>query len=432
MLCNALLLNPDTRQVFVSLGFEGKACEKLKSDSPDDEFLVSRLLFLTTYGTDIDLAKLIDDHDLAKSVAEALGRHARRLSSKAPGKASPDPMADMALIETLKLQFNVTRFCDTHVDAFTPTIPHIVALLRTLDIQPTAPLSPPIGSLINALMNLNLTHPLAQSSLCPPESEGSDLLGPTNRLIHLLDLSLKTCPDSELEQTITPLVCVLSSIHELATKSTAGDDAAASATNPTLDKVRQLIRSSLLPTESDRSNVLGKGDTLASRLLRNSSNPVAPELRNAISHLLFDMSDRDASRFVKNVGYGYASGFLFQNNIPLMPENPAEAFTSGGGGGGDGVSGGKHGKPVNPITGQFLEAEKSPEMPEMTDEEKEREAEKLFVLFERSVFFALFFPPLTRSLHCPCTTFLKTSLYLLPRHCHIWMVLTGRDALCVG
>ncbi|KAK2073684.1 hypothetical protein P8C59_007942 [Phyllachora maydis] len=39
--------------------------------------------------------------------------------------------------------------------------------------------------------------------------------------------------------------------------------------------------------------------------------------------------------------------------------------------------------PVNPITGQFLESENQPELPEMTGEEKEREAERLFVLFER-------------------------------------------------
>ena len=37
---------------------------------------------------------------------------------------------------------------------------------------------------------------------------------------------------------------------------------------------------------------------------------------------------------------------------------------------------------VNPITGQKLDMESNLEI-EMTDEEKEREAERLFVLFER-------------------------------------------------
>jgi hypothetical protein len=43
---------------------------------------------------------------------------------------------------------------------------------------------------------------------------------------------------------------------------------------------------------------------------------------------------------------------------------------------------------VNPITGQRVHAEAAdsrPALAEMTQEEKEREAERLFVLFERSV-----------------------------------------------
>jgi hypothetical protein len=38
---------------------------------------------------------------------------------------------------------------------------------------------------------------------------------------------------------------------------------------------------------------------------------------------------------------------------------------------------------INPITGQYVSQEKVPDLKDMTDEEKEREAERLFVLFER-------------------------------------------------
>ena len=41
------------------------------------------------------------------------------------------------------------------------------------------------------------------------------------------------------------------------------------------------------------------------------------------------------------------------------------------------------GEDINPVTGQRLAAEPENPEPEMTDEEKEREAERLFVLFER-------------------------------------------------
>ncbi len=138
------------------------------------------------------------------------------------------------------------------------------------------------------------------------------------------------------------------------------------------EAVRQHVRGKLLPTQEDRQKVLGRGTTLTSRLLRNSTNPLTPELREAISHLLFEMSDKDASKFVENVGYGFASGFLFQNNLPM----PAPQLGSAGGDGDEN-------KPVNPVTGQFLDAETFADMPEMTQAEKEREAERLFVLFER-------------------------------------------------
>jgi hypothetical protein len=44
---------------------------------------------------------------------------------------------------------------------------------------------------------------------------------------------------------------------------------------------------------------------------------------------------------------------------------------------------GDGGIPINPITGQRLDKEEQVQMEPMTQEEKEREAERLFVLFER-------------------------------------------------
>jgi len=58
-------------------------------------------------------------------------------------------------------------------------------------------------------------------------------------------------------------------------------------------------------------------------------------------------------------------------NIPLHPPPSAQSDSSSQ-------------REVNPITGQFLDEEDhGPSFADMTDEEKEREAERLFVLFER-------------------------------------------------
>lgn len=335
--------------MFVDLGYEEKACNKLKNDNRDDEFLISRLIFLTTYGTNVDLRTLIDQFDLADSVVQNLARHARQ-HSKDASKAKVDPMEEMALAETLKLLFNVTTFAPKHVGSFTPALPHIITMLRKHDVPPAStPLASPLSLLINALVNLQLDSEQAQSPFYP-ESEPTSV---SERLIHLLGLSMKAYGESELEQTVTPLICVIRGVHEHAPEN-----------------VQQYIRDSLLPTEEDRQDVLGRGETLSSSLLRNITNPMVPKFGSAVSHLLFEMSDKDASKFVHNVGYGFASGFLFQNNIPI-PETASEAAEAA--------------RAFNPITGQYLDAEQVEDLPEMTEEEKEREAERLFVLFERLV-----------------------------------------------
>ncbi|KAK7743570.1 hypothetical protein SLS53_004105 [Cytospora paraplurivora] len=356
-LANAMLMQSEARQIFVDLGYEAKACEQLKRDTWDDEFLCSRVIFLTTYGSNIDLAKLIDEYGLAETIIGKLARHAELATGS--GKATVDPMQDLALADTLKLMFNVTHFYRSSVDTFAPAVPSIVTMLQKRDPAPSRPLDGFYGNLINALVNLKLDSKEAQTALYP---EGEQQNSVVERLIDVLDRSMKAYSDNDLEQTATPLVSVLRSIHEGAP-----------------EPVRLFIRGKLLPTKEDREQILGRGETLASTLLRNSTNPVTPQLRDAISHLLFEMSDKDASVFVENVGYGFASGFLFQNNIPV----PGSVAGGGDGGGGSSGNGSDSTRPINPITGQYLDQETGPEVPEMTDEEKEREAERLFVLFER-------------------------------------------------
>ncbi|KAI2467074.1 guanine nucleotide exchange factor [Annulohypoxylon bovei var. microspora] len=349
ILCNVLLLKQETRQMFVDLGYEAKACDKLKSDNRDDEFLVSRIIFLLTYGTNTNLVELIDKHHLADTINKNLERHAKR---RATTSSATDPMEDTALAQTLQLLFNITHYCDSRVSSFTVAIPHIVTVLCKGSFSTQKPLDPPTNSLVNALLNLKIGSKDIQASLYPQNDP--NILA--NHLIDLLPRSATAYKDEELDGSITPLVGVISAIHEHAPAD-----------------VKNSIRSRLLPTEADRSQALGRTDSLPSWLLKNSTNPIAPQLRETISNLFFDMSDKDASTFVENVGYGFASGFLFNRNLPI-PQNASEAFSTARGGAN---------RPVNPITGQFLDAERQPDGPEMTEEEREREAERLFVLFER-------------------------------------------------
>jgi hypothetical protein len=77
---------------------------------------------------------------------------------------------------------------------------------------------------------------------------------------------------------------------------------------------------------------------------------------------------RSAATLATQVGYGNVAGFLFNKGIMNAPPSSNSSLVS------------PSGHEINPITGTF--EEKAP-LPEMTDEEKEVEAEKLFVLFDR-------------------------------------------------
>lgn len=83
-LANIFLLKPPTRQIFVDLGFGPKAAERLKVggvfyaratgltpeqvDNRDDEFLISRILFLMTYDTNLNFEKLVHENQLDDSI----------------------------------------------------------------------------------------------------------------------------------------------------------------------------------------------------------------------------------------------------------------------------------------------------------------------------------------------------------------------------
>ncbi|KAH8169068.1 guanine nucleotide exchange factor synembryn domain-containing protein [Sarocladium implicatum] len=352
VLANAMLLNKAARQLFVDRDYPPKACAKLGEDeSWDGEFLLSRIIFLTTYETSVSLADLLDKHQLAQRIVDKLGRHAELLRSDS--KSKTEMMEEMALVETAKLLFNVTHFSGQYISSFTPAIAHLAALLWKHDLPATKPLDSGLSHLTNGLLNLDFAAAEAQEALFPKD----DLSKVAMRLVAILDRAMRSYDDAEMDVMVTPLVGLLIKLYETAPTSTRDD-----------------MQDALLPTVEDREKVLGKGSNLPSRLLKGSTDPSTPKLGNSISHLLFDLSGKDASRFVENVGYGYASGFLFQNNISI-PESASKAFDAGDGRGGQ--------RPVNPITGQFLDTEQHIDAPEMTQEEKEREAERLFVLFER-------------------------------------------------
>lgn len=349
--------------MFIDLGCGEKACDKLKSDSRDDEFLLSRIILLTTYGTNVKLEKLVDEHHLAENICTNIGRHTRQYDIEQKTSEEQDPMEDMALGESLKLLFNVVHFCPQRIDAFSPALPHVLAILNKRPVPSDKPLETPIGSLLNSILNLPLDQEENKAALFPEEKPTTYV----DRFVDILDKSTKAYADDELDNLVSPVTALIQRTYAVADSA-----------------VQKHMRDLLLPTFDDRKQPLGRGESLSARLLRISANITTPKVQESTGSLLFELSNKDAKTFVENIGYGYASGFLVRHKIPL-PENALEAQSAGDGESSTASAGQQTWKEVNPITGQTLESEPAVSLPPMTDEEKEREAERLFVLFERYV-----------------------------------------------
>lgn len=362
-----MLLKEDTRQTFVDLGCAEKASNKLKNDNRDDEFLLSRILLLTTYGTDVQLEKLIDEHHLAEHICTNISRHAKQYVTEQKKPKQVDPMEDMALGESLKLLFNLAHFCPQRIGKFSPALPHILTILDKRPFSPTKPLDPPFSSLVNSILNIPLEQEENIAVLFPQDSPNIYV----DRLIDILDKSTKAYSDDDLDAMVSPVTTLIQRVYGVA--STA---------------VQKHMQELLLPTVDDRKQPLGRGESLSARLMRISANIATPKIQELAGSLLFELSGKNAKTFVENIGYGYASGFLVRHKIPL-PENALKAQNDANGEASGSAAGQQTWKAVNPITGQTLESEPVVDLPEMTDEEKEREAERLFVLFERYVLFII-------------------------------------------
>ncbi|KIW12328.1 hypothetical protein PV08_09605 [Exophiala spinifera] len=353
-IANALLLLPITRQHSISLGLDKKSTDALGDANLDEEFLLSRILFLLTYDPRIDLQTLLDDHKLADKITKLLNRHVDQ--SKTTQTANPD---SPALQETLKLLFNVTSG-GAGLNDRTSFISAIRPLFQLLDQLPSSspPLKPPTGLVVNALANIDFDETPEQD---PAFGSGVD------KLLDLLSSVVTTYPPTELETSIVPLLTTLRNINVNASP-----------------ELRAKLKNRLLPDDNERDQPLGKSSSLASHLLRLTTSTGSTNLSEAISGLMFELSDKDASQYVHNVGYGYAAGYLMTHKIPI-PDNAKTVPQQGRSGSnpGDRNGGPSRTVPVNPITGQRIDAEPAVQVPEMSREEAEREAERLFVLFER-------------------------------------------------
>ncbi|GAA5867311.1 hypothetical protein JCM3774_003541 [Rhodotorula dairenensis] len=127
----------------------------------------------------------------------------------------------------------------------------------------------------------------------------------------------------------------------------------------------------IFPADADRTIPLDRQPSLAGHLVRLMSSILMPNTAFGVGEFVYNLCDRSPEQLVRTIGYGNASGFL-QNRQELIPPPPPRDEEDE-----------STGRPrIDPITGAY-ETNKRADEPVMSDEEKGREAERLYTLFER-------------------------------------------------
>ncbi|KAL4075593.1 guanine nucleotide exchange factor [Scleroderma citrinum] len=136
------------------------------------------------------------------------------------------------------------------------------------------------------------------------------------------------------------------------------------------EDARLRIRNWFVPANLDRSKPLEGRDDALGRCLRILQSAFQHRLSGCIGEMFFAMYDSNPTNLT-TLGYGNFAGFLFNKGLGAAPppvDSYAESLFA------------SSGLPIDPITG-MVQKEREPDG--MTEEEKEQEAEKLFMLFDR-------------------------------------------------
>ncbi|KAK3934255.1 guanine nucleotide exchange factor synembryn-domain-containing protein [Diplogelasinospora grovesii] len=246
---------------------------------------------------------------------------------------------------TLKLLSTLAVRYESQAYRFLPSLHTILQFLDNIPSVSGWPLEPAASLLINCLASIPFNHHTS--------AEFPEWPGVVNRLTDIVRSAIPILKKSHGdEKEVLPLLMVLLRIAQSQQQPPA----------------RARLSEKVLPSSSDRVQPLGQGSSLPHLLLNLSSTSAEPQVREIILALFFELSDKSPNKFVENIGFGNAAGFISSKGLQLSPDQ---------------LRAGAGRENVDPITGQRRDMQPRREEIEMTEEDKEREAERLFVLFER-------------------------------------------------
>ncbi|RKP14887.1 guanine nucleotide exchange factor [Piptocephalis cylindrospora] len=316
-----------------------------------DHFLTLRLLFFLTLQDSPVTRNLASDTRLVPLIRHAISMDVPEMEGK----------------EALMVLYNLQRLVPDTSNPFTPLVPRLVDLI--INTPPATLASPEPSGGIHAVHSL--IHPMDTEAW----PDMPKLIRLCDRLIEALDLLLQAFDTTtattplrpRIDERITPITLLLTRLVDAW---------------PTL---RTHVSSSLLPPRRDLSIAPEVGESLDSRLIRLLT-AVGTEVRShTVADLLYSLCHQDAKRFTERIGFGNAAGHLTRLGLDPKDALPTASSSSS--------SSSPHPPPttssapsplgIDPITGKTQSMSDIPSTDDWTEEEKEREAERLFVLFER-------------------------------------------------
>ncbi|XP_041818074.1 synembryn-A [Chelmon rostratus] len=279
--------------------------------------------------------------------------------------------ASQRITEILKILFNITYSSHRQEPSEdnAALYRHLVALLR-LCLMRKCLLSDDTDELQGHTVNLLSALPLQCLDvllMVPLEPGSQQCQGVNMDCVHTLVLFMERRLESgdKIKEKLTPILNLL-------TESCRAHR-----------ETRQYIRKHILPPLRDVSHRPEEGSTVKSRLIRLMTH-LDTDVKHCAADLIFVLCKENVSRFVKYTGYGNAAGLLATRGL-LGGQGP-RTLSSDGQYSSDSDSDTEEYRQVkdriNPVTGR-VEAEQPDPMEGMTEEEKEEEAKRLIMLFNK-------------------------------------------------
>ncbi|GAW01627.1 hypothetical protein LENED_003232 [Lentinula edodes] len=346
---NTLLLYDHARVTFISKEVSGgEFCASMleKATTPEQLFTLSRIMFLATASPSSLILSLVEDKRHGRTIIDVIAMKIDIVLSNVLGNKA---FARDAMSELLKFSFNLLL----HYPKLHGLASASSRRRRSLSISSNSPASM-IGNSYHDVVVRTMDLLEVVFSFHFPSNSNPDSREVREAFKNVLVGSAMSA-DTSLDELVSPLLALCTRICMMDKTS------------------RKRVREWIIPPNLDRSYPLDERDDFLGKCIRLLGSVYHLRLKATVGEMLYAACDCDPSILSSLIGYGHVAGFLFNKGILSAPPPPSNDPHSSQ-------------RVVNPITGTYDTMPPgglNSHIAEMTEEEKEIEMDKLFVLFDR-------------------------------------------------